>query len=179
MKPRNPRRHSPRDTRPISDILFPSRERRVHYFGKYPPRPHALRGSPPNPQQAGRRPPAPPARECADTPWTPPPNVEKRGGGGSFPGYRVPPRILLAFSAQNGLPLHSKAVFAGAIPPAQIHNLSLQAPLAVRWCLFTSKACKCLSRARIRQKRPPPAVECRRKNEFCTQEKRVLYPNSG
>lgn len=30
--------------------------------------------TPPNPWQEGRRPPAPPARECSDTPWTPRPN---------------------------------------------------------------------------------------------------------
>lgn len=59
----------------------------------------------PDTTQEGRRPPAPPARECADTPWTPRPKPvflverwlpkpmlgEKEGGGGEFSGYRVPP----------------------------------------------------------------------------------------
>lgn len=180
-------------TTPVTFFPFPGGEGGFLPFSDFHAHSYRTQGTPPDPRKEGRRPPSPPARECADTPWTPP-GVWFSARNSPFfrgcpfgalratrarnlvPGIRVPsPPFCLLFP-------HKTAFRCTPGPFSRLHptrptftTFPYKPHFAVRWCLFTSKACKCLSRARTRQKRPPTAVECGLKSDFCTGKKRLLY----
>lgn len=141
MKPRNPRKHSPRDTRPISDILFPSPGKEE--YTRNTPTTHEPTHSGANPRTPGRRGAAPPLHplqgDSPEPPLTLPGNgfycrnshffgtcisiayalrATRAKGVRASGGLASLPRFACFPFNENGPPLRSSAVFpAPSHPP--------------------------------------------------------------